>query len=107
MFTVKTFSAILCLWVVGTMACGAAELKEDWNDFLHYTKIGSYDLAQGYGQAILQANAADRAWPWRDPEVPATAHSRSGDKPQIPSSKLQTNWNTKSEIDMIIWNLGL
>jgi HEAT repeat protein len=29
-------------------------LAENWNDFLHYTRIGRFDLAQGYGQAILQ-----------------------------------------------------
>jgi HEAT repeat protein len=33
----------------------AAELtlKDNWNDFLHYTKIGRLDLAKGYAQAIL------------------------------------------------------
>jgi HEAT repeat protein len=31
-------------------------LTESWNDFLHYTKVGRFDLAKGYGQAILQAN---------------------------------------------------
>jgi hypothetical protein len=30
-------------------------LDESWNDFLHYTKVGRFDLAKGYGQAILQA----------------------------------------------------
>jgi len=29
-------------------------LEEDWNDFLHYTLIGRFDLAKGYAQAILQ-----------------------------------------------------
>jgi hypothetical protein len=32
-------------------------LAESWNDFLHYTKVGRFDLAKGYGQAILQAKA--------------------------------------------------
>ena len=38
-----------------------ATLADNWNDFLHYTKIGRFDLAKGYGQAILQnkANPAD------------------------------------------------
>lgn len=31
-------------------------LKENWNDFLHYTTIGRYDLAKGYAQAVLQSN---------------------------------------------------
>ena len=29
-------------------------LADSWNDFLHYTKIGRFDLAKGYGQALLQ-----------------------------------------------------
>lgn len=29
-------------------------LADSWNDFLHYVKIGRFDLAKGYGQAILQ-----------------------------------------------------
>jgi len=28
-------------------------LEDNWNDFLHYTKIGRLDLAKGYAQAIL------------------------------------------------------
>jgi hypothetical protein len=31
-------------------------LADDWNDFLHYTKIGRFDLAKGYAQAILQGD---------------------------------------------------
>ncbi len=31
-------------------------LADNWNDFLHYTKIGRFDLAKGYAQAVLQAN---------------------------------------------------
>ncbi len=31
-------------------------LAENWNDFLHYTKIGRFDLAKGYAQAVLQSN---------------------------------------------------
>jgi len=31
-------------------------LADNWNDFLHYTKIGRLDLAKGYAQAVLQAN---------------------------------------------------
>ena len=30
-----------------------ASLESDWNDFLHYTAIGRFDLAKGYGEAIL------------------------------------------------------
>jgi HEAT repeat protein len=31
-------------------------LAENWNDFLHYTKIGRFDLAKGYAKAVLQGN---------------------------------------------------
>jgi len=31
-------------------------LADNWNDFLHYTKIGRFDLAKGYAKAVLQAN---------------------------------------------------
>lgn len=31
----------------------AVELEENWNDFLHYTAIGRFELAQGYGKAII------------------------------------------------------
>jgi hypothetical protein len=29
-------------------------LADNWNDFLHYVKIGRFDLAKGYGQTIVQ-----------------------------------------------------
>ncbi len=31
-------------------------LAGNWNDFLHYTKIGRFDLAKGYAKAVLDAN---------------------------------------------------
>jgi hypothetical protein len=34
----------------------AGELKDDWSDFLHYTKIGRFDLAKNYAQIILDSN---------------------------------------------------
>jgi hypothetical protein len=65
----RTVAAIL---VIGTCIAGATfaqdqdagassiapqqTLEEDWNDFLHYTMIGRFDLAKGYAQAILQSN---------------------------------------------------
>jgi hypothetical protein len=33
-------------------------LRASWNDFLHYTTIGRFDLAKGYAQAILDGNPA-------------------------------------------------
>lgn len=32
-------------------------LKDNWNDFLHYTVIGRFDLAAGYAQKIIDSNA--------------------------------------------------
>lgn len=31
-------------------------LKDNWNDFLHYTVIGRFDLASGYAQKIIESN---------------------------------------------------
>ena len=35
---------------------GSAELAEVWNDYLHYIKIGRFDMAAGFAQVILQSN---------------------------------------------------
>ena len=32
----------------------AEQIESDWNDFLHYTMIGRFDLAQGFGQRLLE-----------------------------------------------------
>jgi HEAT repeat protein len=56
MFKRKTVAAILA---VGLLMAGigfAQSLEDNWNDFLHYTKIGRFDLAKGYAQAVLQSN---------------------------------------------------
>lgn len=37
--------------------CAFAELEDDWGNFLHYAKIGRLDLARGYAQAVIDANA--------------------------------------------------
>ena len=33
------------------------KLEENWNDFLHYTVIGKFDLASGFAQKIIDSNA--------------------------------------------------
>ena len=33
----------------------AASLEENWNDFLHYTAIGRFELAQSYADQIIQS----------------------------------------------------
>lgn len=46
------------LSVVCTLQAATPEeiqLKENWNDFLHYTAIGRFELAQNYGQQILES----------------------------------------------------
>ncbi len=32
----------------------AASLEENWNDFLHYTKVGRFELAKSYADQIIQ-----------------------------------------------------
>ncbi len=34
----------------------AQGLEDDWNDFLHYTKIGRLDLAKGYARVVLESS---------------------------------------------------
>lgn len=55
MSTKKSLAAFLLLlfWA----AAGYCETLEDnWNDFLHYTKIGRPNLAAGYAEAIVQSD---------------------------------------------------
>ena len=45
-------------FIIGVILCAAAfsfaaELEENWNDFLHYTAIGRFELARGYGEEII------------------------------------------------------
>src|SRR3989304_2572095 len=64
MFKGKTLAAIVItgIFLISTSLSqtleenGSTELAEVWNDFLHYTKIGRFDLAKGYAQAILTSN---------------------------------------------------
>jgi HEAT repeat protein len=48
----------LVLVVIVVMSCSAycASLESDWKDFLHYTAISRFDLAKGYGDALLSGN---------------------------------------------------
>ena len=55
MFNGKTAAVILTLIVFAAGAGFGAGLADDWNDFLHYTKIGRLDLAKGYAQAVLDS----------------------------------------------------
>lgn len=35
----------------------AADLESNWNDFLHYTAIGRFEIAGSYGEAIIDGDA--------------------------------------------------
>jgi hypothetical protein len=56
MFNGKTAAAILAVTLIVVNAGLAQTLEENWNHLPHYTKIGKFDLAKGYAQAILQSN---------------------------------------------------
>ena len=56
MFNGKTATAILAVTLIVVSTGFAQTLEENWNDFLHYTKIGRPDLARGYAQVILQGD---------------------------------------------------
>ena len=53
MFNRKTVTAALVIVLFAVGVGFAGTLEADWNDFLHYTKIGRLDLAKGYAQAVL------------------------------------------------------
>jgi hypothetical protein len=56
MFKKKTIGTILAVGLFVVSISFGQTLKENWNDFLHYTKIGRLDLAKGYAQAVLESN---------------------------------------------------
>lgn len=56
MFNKKTLTAVLAAVMLVGGICSAQSLEENWNDYLHYARIGRLDLAKGYAQAILQGN---------------------------------------------------
>jgi len=56
MLKAKTAIAILAIAYLGFSTCSAQTLEENWNDFLHYTKIGRFDMAKGHAQAVLASN---------------------------------------------------
>ncbi len=53
-----TFIAV----VVGSCSIGwCDDLSDLWNDFLHYTAIGRFDLAQGYAQKLIDSSPDPKA----------------------------------------------
>ncbi len=55
MLSRKTFTVILAVTAFALSSGFGQALEDNWNDFLHYTKIGRFDLAKGYAQAILDS----------------------------------------------------
>lgn len=55
MFKKKTIGVILAAGLFVVSISFGQTLKENWNDFLHYTTIGRLDLAKGYAQAVLES----------------------------------------------------
>ncbi len=50
--------AVILVLIVGFLVAGvsfAENLGEDWGDFLHYTKIGRFELAKGFGQSVIDS----------------------------------------------------
>ena len=56
MFNGKTAVAIIAAALFAANASLAQTPEESWGDFLHYTKIGRFDLAKGHAQALLAGN---------------------------------------------------
>jgi hypothetical protein len=52
----KTAIAIVAVTLIVVSTGFAQTLEENWNDYLHYTKIGRFDLAAGFAQTILDSN---------------------------------------------------
>jgi hypothetical protein len=46
----------VCFSVILVSGVFAEGIQDDWNDFLHYTAIGRFDLAQGFGQKLIDSN---------------------------------------------------
>lgn len=56
MFNRKTIGVILAVGLLTVSISFGQTFKDNWNDFLHYTKIGRLDLARGYAQAVLESD---------------------------------------------------
>lgn len=53
MFNVKVVFAVLTLSLIIAGVAAAQTVEDNFNDFVHYTKIGQFDLAKGYALALL------------------------------------------------------
>jgi len=58
MWNKKTGAALLTIVLLAASLVYSQSLADNWNDFLHYVKIGRFDLAKGYGRALIDAKPA-------------------------------------------------
>jgi len=56
MFNGKTALAVIAVGLCSINACFAQAVEDSWDEFLHYTVIGRFDLAKGYAQKLLAGN---------------------------------------------------
>ena len=56
MFNRKIAAVILTVTLFVVSVGFAQTLEENWNDFLHYIKIGLFDMAGGHAQAVLESD---------------------------------------------------
>jgi HEAT repeat protein len=56
MSSVKAAGSALVIIILLVSVGLCQSLDDNWNDFLHYLRIGRFDLAKGYAQAILESN---------------------------------------------------
>jgi len=56
MFNGKTALAVIAVGLCSINACFAQAVEDSWDEFLHYTVIGRFDLAKGYAQKLLASN---------------------------------------------------
>ncbi len=52
----KIITAVLLSSILIVSSGFAQSLEDNWNDFLHYIKIGRFDLAKEYAQTVLDSN---------------------------------------------------
>jgi len=56
MFSRKTIPPTLAVILFVVSTGFAQTLEDNWNDFLHFTNIGRFDMAAGHAQAVLDSN---------------------------------------------------
>ena len=51
----RIISAIILLFVVVSICFSQEELRDNWREFLHYSAIGRFDVAEGFAQKIVES----------------------------------------------------